>query len=492
MTWDNTRHWLDTDGKPLHAHGGGFWQENGYYYWFGENRERRNKVSVYRSRDLAQWEFRRHIITLDSPFEPVYFQTDPEMDPHGAAAAGTGSGCIVERPKVIRNPLTGRYVLWAHWENGQDYTGARALIASCDTIDGEYVYHGSFNPIGHMSRDCTLFVDDDGSAYFISAARDNADLHMYRLSEDYLSIAEHVKTLWPSQYREAPAVMKSENVYFMVTSGCTGWPPNQGTYAYAVGSLLGPWTSQQNLGGVTTWDTQPTCILPIRGSETTTYLYVGDRWDPAEYGNSAYVMLPLRFPTDTSMELDWQEHVVLDVGTGAARHMPKHTDVVIARAGRQEMLHRMKCHGLDTYLAPAETFPKSGSNVVQRVLSYASGQLYWIVAVVEEERVVLVHADSGLALQPASAEAEAPVLLAERTNASEQQWECIELGGGWAKLVNAQSKLALTYRREEGSVLVVTEEVPGNQARWGWGSAYGHPDPQAFAVVPVYDRMRSN
>ena len=33
-----------------------------------------------------------------------------------------------------------------------------------------------------MSRDDTLFKDDDGKAYFISAANENADLMLYELS----------------------------------------------------------------------------------------------------------------------------------------------------------------------------------------------------------------------------------------------------------------------------------------------------------------------
>ena len=76
--------------------------------------------------------------------------------------------------------------MWAHWEMPSDYKLARCAVAVCDTIDGDYTYLGSFNPMGYMSRDCTLFVDDDKCAYFISAARDNQDLHIYCLTEDYL------------------------------------------------------------------------------------------------------------------------------------------------------------------------------------------------------------------------------------------------------------------------------------------------------------------
>ena len=98
--------------------------------------------------------------------------------------------------------------MWMHWERPNDYREARCAVAVCDTIDGDYTYLGSFNPLGYMSRDCTLFKDDDGTAYFISAANNNADIHIYRLTDDYLAIDSLVQILWPGQWREAPVVFK--------------------------------------------------------------------------------------------------------------------------------------------------------------------------------------------------------------------------------------------------------------------------------------------
>jgi hypothetical protein len=86
----------------------------------------------------------------------------------------------IERPKVIYNAATGLYVMWMHKENGVDYSEARAAVAYSTTIDGNYTWQGSFQPQGlYMSRDDTLFVDDDGSAYFVSSARENLDTHVY-------------------------------------------------------------------------------------------------------------------------------------------------------------------------------------------------------------------------------------------------------------------------------------------------------------------------
>ena len=79
-----------------------------------------------------------------------------------------------------------------------------AASRSSDTPDGDFTYLGCFNPFGYMSRDCTLFEDKDGSAYFISASRDNADLYVYRLTDDYLNADCLVHKLWQGEYRGSP------------------------------------------------------------------------------------------------------------------------------------------------------------------------------------------------------------------------------------------------------------------------------------------------
>ena len=63
--------WRDTDGNELHAHGGHILFHGGFYYWYGEDRRDDIYVSVYRSRDLVNWEFRAHCLTVSSKFEPI-------------------------------------------------------------------------------------------------------------------------------------------------------------------------------------------------------------------------------------------------------------------------------------------------------------------------------------------------------------------------------------------------------------------------------------
>ena len=213
--------WKDTQGNPLHAHGGYMIFHEGYYYWYGEDRRDNFYVSCYRSQNLTDWEFRNHILTTNSKMEGYRVRTTLKL------INEDGKKVNLERPKVLYNKKTNKFVMWAHFENGKNYLDAAVAIATCDTPDGDFTYHGHFNPYGYMSRDCTLYQEEDGTAYFISASRDNADLHVYRLSDDYMNVDCLVHSLWQGEYREAPAVIKGKSHYYMISSFCTGWAPTR-------------------------------------------------------------------------------------------------------------------------------------------------------------------------------------------------------------------------------------------------------------------------
>jgi hypothetical protein len=343
QTIANGTQFTDTSGNPVHAHGGGVLKVGNYYYWFGEHRNADNTfryVDAYRSTDLKNWEFRNHVLTQAS---------DPEL-----ATAN------IERPKVMYNASTGTFVMWMHKENGTDYSEARAAVAVSDTVDGDYTWRGSFRPLGrHMSRDITVFVDTDGAGYMVSAARENYDLHIYRLTADYTGIASLVADPWHGGHREAPALFKRGGVYFMLTSGATGWNPNQQQYATAT-SLAGPWTAMTNVGDSTAYGSQTAYVLPVQGSSGTSYLYMGDRWGNSFGGtvnDSRYVWLPLTFPSATSMSVAWSPEITLDTAAGAvtgtsatyntliARHSGRCADVTSQSLWQGAQIKQYDCNG---------------------------------------------------------------------------------------------------------------------------------------------------
>ena len=293
--------WKDVHGEPIHAHGGTIIFHEGYFYWYGEDRRENYYVSCYRSENLTDWEFRRHVLTTRSKMQGYRVRTTMQL------VNEDGDKVNLERPKVLYNQKTGRFVMWVHYENGRNYHDAAVAVATCDTPDGDFIYHGHFNPYGYMSRDCTLFQDDDGTAYFISASRDNADLHMYRLTDDYMNVEKLVHRLWQGEYREAPAVVKIDGKYYMLSSFCTGWAPNQGKYAVA-DAMEGDWSTLTEIGDETTYQIQPAFVIHWNGR----VLYYGDRWggDGSRYFESGYVVYPLSLEGDR-LVMEYVEQIEL-------------------------------------------------------------------------------------------------------------------------------------------------------------------------------------
>jgi hypothetical protein len=291
--------WPDADtGEHINAHCGCITQVGNLYYWFGEYRAARRvqQISCYVSADLQHWKPDHIVLTGD---------TTPDV-----------ANSHLERPKVIYNDKTKKYVMWIHRENTRGYADAQCAVATCDKIDGDYTWQGAFRPNGNMSRDCTLFKDDDGSAYFMSSSRDNADMIVYKLTDDYLKVDSQVIVLSANMYREAPCMFKRNGIYYLITSFCTGTWPNTQTYITAR-SMAGPWSPPHKLSGDDTWNTyysQGACILTVQGSAATSYIYCADRWQVMPM---RHIWLPMQFNEDGSIiPLRWADSWSLDAATG--------------------------------------------------------------------------------------------------------------------------------------------------------------------------------
>lgn len=402
VTVTNGTQFRDTAGNPVQAHGGGVLKVGDYYYWFGENRNTDNTfryVSVYRSTDLRTWEFRNNVLTQSS---------------HAELAVAN-----IERPKVIYNASTGQYVMWMHKENGRDYGEARAAVATSSTVDGNYTYRGSFRPLGHMSRDITLFRDDDGTGYMISAANENADLHVYRLTADYFGVAALVHRLWPGSWREAPAMFKRNGVYFLLTSGATGWGPNQQRYATA-SSVAGSWSGLSTAGDNTAYGSQTAYVLPVQGSQTTSYLYLGDRWAGAWGGrvnDSEYVWLPLSFPSATSLNMDWAPQVTIDTATGVVQAAAGPLDNLVVR-------HSGKC------LDITSNSTADGARALQYTCGTGNNQRFTVQNLGNGyHRLVARHSGKCLDVSSNSTAEGATVLQYTCGGANNQQWQLRDVGG---------------------------------------------------------------
>jgi hypothetical protein len=202
---------------------------------------------------------------------------------------------VLERPKVIYNDRTGKYVVWMHID---DATPKRQLVLPSVIPQPAHSLISTANVLMTESRDMTIFKDDDGKAYLIYSSEDNSELHIGQLTDDYLDVATVMRRILIAQHREAPALFKHEGTYYMVTSGCTGWAPNM-ALTHAATSILGPWVTLGNpcVGGndifrSTTFFSQSTFVLPLPGLPGS-FIFMADRWNPSNLRDSRYVWLPL-------------------------------------------------------------------------------------------------------------------------------------------------------------------------------------------------------
>lgn len=336
--------WKDNNGEHINAHGGGILYSEGMYYWFGEYKSDHTSsalkgVTCYSSKDLLHW-----------TNEGIALTVEPD---------GSGSeiekGCILERPKVVYNEKTGKYVMWFHLElKGQGYNAARAGVAVADKPTGPYAYQTSLRPNagqwpenmtdeqrnmtakpadfkewwtpewsaavdnglfvrrdftgGQMSRDMTIYVDDDKKAYHIFSSEENLTLHIAELTEDYQQHTGHYVRIFPGGHNEAPAIFKKDGVYYMITSGCTGWAPNEARM-FTANSIMGPWEQHPNPcvgeGAELTFYSQSTFILPVSGKENS-FIFMADRWTPNYPSNARYIWLPIEFENNMPV-LKWHD-----------------------------------------------------------------------------------------------------------------------------------------------------------------------------------------
>lgn len=276
--------WNDTDGEQINAHGGCVVYEKGIYYLFGEDRTGfvSNGVSCYQSTDLYNW--KRIGLSLKTTGDAREDLND------------ISQGRLFERPKVIFNPKTNKWVMWSHWEiNNGDYSAARVCVATSDKIEGPYVLHKTFRPNKNESRDQTLFVDTDGKAYHFCSTDMNTNTNISLLRDDYLEpTLTDTKILVGLKY-EAPAIFKVGDIYYGLFSGCTGWDPNPGRTAYTF-DILNEWTTGSNFAvdklKQVTYHSQSNYVFQIPGKEKA-FIYMGDRWNRNDPGKSHFVWLPI-------------------------------------------------------------------------------------------------------------------------------------------------------------------------------------------------------
>lgn len=350
--------WPDIAGQHINAHGGNVIKHGDRYYWYGENRPDQGfttevGIEVYSSTDLRNWKDEGCALAV----------TDE-------AGHDIERGCIMERPKVIYNAKTKKFVMLFHLElKGRGYEAARVAFAVSDTPIGPFRFlrstrlHAGKWPFdmnraqrkaamqtdasawkewwtpewrketekgmylwrdfksGQMSRDMTVFVDENGKAYHITSSQENLTLLVSELTSDYLDFTGKYNTIAPGGQNEAPTLLKHGGFYWLICSGCTGWEPNQARM-FVSKSIWGPWqsvgspftgtdatlytgheTHTRTFPASKTFGAQGTYILNL---EHTQY-FMADVWNPRHLSRSLHIWLPIQYDKNGTPVIKWTE-----------------------------------------------------------------------------------------------------------------------------------------------------------------------------------------
>lgn len=158
----------------------------------------------------------------------------------------------------------------AHLEADGGYGTAMTSIAT-GTPGGKMTFNGAVRPEGDDTRDLNVYVDDDWSAYVIAAVHGNADLALYKLSEDWSQIEKRVCYVNRSSWRELPSMLKVDGIYYLFTSGTAGWYPTQGMYNSAE-NIEGPWSPLKRVGNTSTFSSQSGTIFRLSPDSEKYYM----------------------------------------------------------------------------------------------------------------------------------------------------------------------------------------------------------------------------
>lgn len=229
------------------------------WYWYGEDRSNgyfdSPGVHVYSSYDLYNW--KDDGLALRAMSSPDQFENDTyfnklyknytaeqkeivwrDLSTNSVRTDGWARPSILERPKVVYNKATGKWIMWVHSDGPSSpdststYARAEAGVAIANSPKGPFRWIDSyrlnrvpsdsvpwcgtssaFDPVSGMARDMNLFVDDDGTAYIIYSSEENRTMYVSKLNRDYTYLSarpenavqgkDFVRTL-PCSQREAP------------------------------------------------------------------------------------------------------------------------------------------------------------------------------------------------------------------------------------------------------------------------------------------------
>ncbi|HVT79188.1 MAG TPA: discoidin domain-containing protein, partial [Phycisphaerae bacterium] len=298
------------------------------------------------------------------------------------------------RIEVLYNEPTKKYVMILKYDTNGGFMG----VATADKPEGPFSFKQA--PVSHdemramnddrlkaagpfylidkaVIGDMSVYKDDDGKAYlaYVSWAKGtNREHGLYLLSDDFTAPEKRLQ-LWDLGGREANHIFKRNGIYYYGTSRTAGIQ-SSGTSYYTTKDLAsGNWSPAKPMptpGSTNSWDSQVDFVYLVKGTQTTTYMFVGDRWtkDLPKGRNGDYIWLPLEFNGDDPVANYYQDWD-LNVAAGTWRKFDPKRNLA---AGKPVAASS------ETDAAPAKnvTAPKTWDTYIGMHWDSAPGDAQWV------------------------------------------------------------------------------------------------------------------
>lgn len=295
----------DTKGQIIDAHDGCIQFFNGRFYLYGSAYGKtdgltNNDFHVYSSPNLQKWTFKGELLPKDR------------------------TNAIYYRPYVVFNPNTHKYVLWYNWYPDRNNWVGHEGVAIADTPVGPFTIVNSDVHLAYTNNgDGSLFVDDDGTGYFIyTCIADKYTVRVERLTKDFLHATGQI-SLPLAKWVEAPVLFRRGSLYYGLCSPCCPFcPEGSDVQVFSAKFPLGPFQMGQqshinrrdevvehitngslsmNAGYDQIVSAQQTWVARIPTAKGTMYLWMADRWQSCPDGFKGHDFQywePLEFSDD--------------------------------------------------------------------------------------------------------------------------------------------------------------------------------------------------
>jgi hypothetical protein len=252
-------------------------------------------------------------------------------------------------------------------------------------------------------------------------------------------------------------MFKLNGRYYLLGSHLTGWNTNDNQYTTAT-SLAGSWAAWSDFAapGTNTYNSQTTFVLPISGSQGTTFMYMGDRWTPSSLGTSPYIWLPLQV-NGANIATTWHNSWSIDTSTGLWQDAGSTNYEVVS-------------HNSGKVLDVSGSSTADGAAVLQWTWHSGTNQ-EWSLVSISGGYYEIVNRNSGKVLEVLSSSTANGATIDQRTwnSGTNQQWSLVAVGGGYYKLVSRNSGKVLDvagFSTANGATIDQWTDNGGTNQQW--------------------------